>query len=187
MDLGAGGVERAGAVDDVGGVTQFFLEGKLSGDAAAGFRLAHVAGEESLELLFGSAEHNHESVEIFCESGFDEKRGFHESGIAKAGALPGVELEEHGLLNAGMENGIEASEFGGIGENDGGEFGTVDASRALGEIGAEFTNDVIVSGQAGFHELVREGVGVKDREAEFAKNGSDGAFAAGDAPGEAKF
>ena len=168
-------------------MAQFFLEGKLSGDAAAGLRFAHVAGEESLELLLGSAEDDHESVEIFCESGFDEKRGFHEGGITKAGASPGVELDKHGLLHAGMENGIEASEFGGIGENDGGEFGTVDASGALGEIGSEFTNDFIVSRLAGFHELVREGVGVKDREAEFAKNCSDSAFAAGDAPGEAKF
>ena len=183
MDLGASGVEGAGTVDGVGGVAQFFVDGELGGNAVTSFDFAHAARKKALELLRGSAEGNHESIEVFGEAGFDEERGFHEGGVAKARALPGVELEEHGLLDARMENGVEASEFGGIGEGDSGEFATVDPAGSVGEIGAEFAEDFVVSGLAGFHEPVRDGIGVEDREAEFAKHGGDDAFAAGDAAG----
>jgi hypothetical protein len=183
FDLGASGVEGAGAIDGVSGVAQFFVEGKLGGDAAAGFDFAHAASEEAFELLSRSAEGDHESIEIFGEAGFDEQSGFDEDGVAKAGALPRVELQEHGLLDARMENGVEASEFAGVGEDDGGKFGAVDAAGSVGDIGAEFAKDFVVSRLAGFHQTVRDGVGVEYGEAEFAKHGSDGTFAAGDAAG----
>ena len=181
--MGASVVEGAGAVDGVCGVAEFFVDGKLCGNAAAGFDFAHAAGEEAFQLLRWSAEGDHESIEIFGEAGFDEKSGFDEGGVAKAGTFPRVELKEHGLLDARMKNGIEASEFVGIGEGDSGEFGAVDAAGTVGDIGAEFAEDFIVSRLAGFHEAVRDGIGVEDREAEFAKHGGDGALAAGDAAG----
>ncbi len=187
LDLGASGIEGAGTVDGVGGVAKFFVEGKLGGDAVAGFEFAHAAGEEALELLLGSAEGNDESIEISCEAGFDEKGGFDEGGIAEPGSLPRVELKKHGLLDARMKNGVEASELVRIAEDDGGEFATINAAGALGEIGAEFAKDFVVSRLAALHQFVGDGIGVEDGEAEFAKHGGNGALAAGDAAGEAEF
>jgi len=181
--LGASGFEGAGAVDGVGGVAEFFVDGKLGGNAAAGLDLAHVAGQEAFELLIGSAEGDDESIEVFGEAGFDEESSFDEGGVANARTLPDVELEEHGLFDAGMENGVEASEFVGIGEGDGGEFAAVDSSERVGEIGAEFAEDFVVSRLVGLHQTVRDGIGVEDRKAEFAKHASNGALAAGDAAG----
>jgi hypothetical protein len=182
-DLGAGGVEGAGTVDGVSGVAEFFVQGKLSGDAAAGFEFAHAAGQEAFELLFGSAEGDDEAIKASGEAGFDQKCGFHKDDFAHAGSSPCVELEEHGLLDAGMENGVEANEFGGIGEDDSGEFGTIDATGRVGQVRAELAEDFVVCGLAGFHEFVREGIGVEDREVEFVKDGGDDALAAGDTTG----
>ena len=183
FDLSASVVERAGAVDGVGGVAEFFVDGKLGGNAAVSFDFAHAAGEEAFELLPGSAEGDHESIEVFCETGFDEESGFDEGGVAKAGTLPRVELKEHRLLDARMENGVEANEFVGIGEDDGGESAAVDAAGAVGDVGVEFAKNLFVSRLAGLHQTVRDGVGVEDREAKFTKHGGNGAFAAGDAAG----
>jgi hypothetical protein len=181
--LGASVIEGAGAVDGVGGVAEFFVNGKLGGNAAAGFDFAHAAGKEAFQLLRRSTECDDESIEVFGEAGFDEESGFDEGGVAKAGTFPGVELEEHGLLDAGMENGVEASEFVGISESDGGEFAAVDAAGPVGDVGAEFAKDFVVSSLAGFHEPVRDGIGIEDGEAEFAKHGGNGTLAAGDAAG----
>ena len=164
-------------------MAQFFVDRKLGGDAAAGFDFAHSASEEALELLSGSAESDDQPIEMLCETGFDEESGFDESGVAKSGALPGIELQEHGLLDAGMENGVEASESGGVGEDHRGEFGAVDAAGSVGDIGAEFAKDFVVSGLTGFHQTMRDGVGVENREAKFAKQGGDGTLAAGDTAG----
>ena len=183
FDLGPSVVEGARAVYGVSGVAQFFVDGKLGGDAAAGFDFAHAASEEAFELLGGSAEGDHESIEMFGETGFDEQSGFDEDGVAKAGALPRIELQEHGLLDARMENGVETSEFAGVGEYDGGELGAVDAAGSVGDIGPEFAKDFVVGWLAGFHQTVRDGVGVENREAQFSKHGGDGALAAGDAAG----
>ena len=123
--------------------------GKLGGDAAAGFDFAHAASEEAFELLGGSAVGDHESIEMFGETGFDEQSGFDEDGVAKGGALPRIELQEHGLLDARMENGVETSESAGVGEYDGGELGAVDAAGSVGDIGAEFAKDFVVGWLAG--------------------------------------
>jgi hypothetical protein len=120
---------------------------------------------------------------MFGEAGFDEESGFDEDCVAKAGALPGVELQKHGLLDARMQNGVETSEFAGVGKDDGGKFGAVDAAGSVGDVGAEFAKDFVVSRLAGFHQTVRDGVGVEYREAEFAKHGGNSALAAGDAAG----
>ncbi len=183
FDLGASVVEGARAVDGVSCVAEFFVDRKLGGDAAAGFDFAHAAGEEAFKLLGGGAEGDHESIEMFGETGFDEQSGFHEDGVAKAGALPRIELQEHGLLDARMKNGVETSELVGVGEDDGREFGAIDAAGSVGNVGAEFAKDFVVSRLAGFHQTVRNGVGVEYRKTEFAKHGGDGAFAAGDAAG----
>ena len=168
-------------------MAEFFLDGKLGGNAAVGLGLAHVAGKEAFELLFRGAEGDDKSIEVFGEAGFDEKSSLDEGGVANARTLPSVELEEHGLFDAGMENGVQASEFVGIGEGDGGEFAAVDAAGGVGEIGPEFAEDFVVSRLAGLDQTVRDGIGVEDREAEFAKYGGNGALAAGDATGYAEF
>ena len=132
MHLGAGGIEGVRAIDSVGGVAKFFFEGKLRGDAASGFDFAHATGAKAFELLLGRAEGHDESIQIFGESGFDEERGFHEGGIADPGALPLFELVENRLLDAGMKNGVEASEFGEIGERDRSELGAIDSAGGVG-------------------------------------------------------
>jgi hypothetical protein len=170
LNLGAGRVEGTGTVDGVRSMAKLFAEGELGGNAAAGFQFAHAAGEEAFELLLGSAASDHESIKIFDETGFHKECRLHEDGVADAGSLPGVELQEHGLRDGGMENGIEAQEFSGIGEDDGGEFRTIDAARRVGKICAELAEDFVVCGLAWFHEFVGDGVGVEDREAEFTKD-----------------
>ncbi len=92
VDLGASAVKGARAVDGVGGVAEFFVKRKLGSDAATGFEFTDAASKKSLELLLRCAEGDDEAIEIFRETGFEEERGFDESDIAKARALPGVEL-----------------------------------------------------------------------------------------------
>ncbi len=68
-------------------------------------------------------------------------------------------------------------------QSGGSEFGAVDAAGTVSEIGAKCAKNFVVSGLAGFHEFVGDGIGVENREAEFAKHGGNGAFAAGDTAG----
>ena len=82
--MGASRFEGAGAVDAVGGVADFFVDGKLGGKAAAGLELAHAAGKEAFELLIRGAEGDDKSIEVFGEAGFDEESSFDEGGVANA-------------------------------------------------------------------------------------------------------
>jgi hypothetical protein len=82
-----------------------------------------------------------------------------------------------------MKDCVEAGEFGGVGENYGREFCTIYTSVVVHDRWAEFANDVVVSGLAGFEKFVSEGIGVEYVEAEFSKHGGDCRFACGDASG----
>jgi hypothetical protein len=86
-------------------------------------------------------------------------------------------------FNAGVKNGVEASELAEVGENDGSELCAIDASVAVSDGRAEFAKDFVVSGLAGLDEFVREGIGVENCEAHFAQHGGDRGFAAGNAAG----
>jgi len=187
LNLGAGFVERAGAIDGVAGALEFLFHGKLYGYAAEGFRFAHAASAEAFELLFWCAPGDDEPVEPCGHTGFDEQCGFDKYGGVSATCLPVVELLENNLINAGMKNGVEVRELRGIGEDNGSKFAAIDPARCVDEIGAEGSHDFAVSGLAGFHEFVRYGIGVEHGEAEFAENRRDNTFAAGDAAGEAEF
>lgn len=72
FDLGASFFECAGTVDRVGGVLEFFPNGKLGSDAAAGFAFAHAAGAQAFELLFRRAPRDNEAIEPCSHAGFDE-------------------------------------------------------------------------------------------------------------------
>lgn len=187
LDLGAGLFERAGAVDGVRGVLEFFFNGKLNGDAAAGLGFAHASGAQAFELLLGRAPGNDEAVEPWGHACFDKQSGFDEGGMMSTTFLAVLELIENDLVDAWVKDGIEACQFGWIGEDDCSEFVTVDLAGRVGKVGAECFEDFIVGGLAGFHEFVREGIGVKNGEAKFAENGGDHAFAAGNTTGEAEF
>jgi hypothetical protein len=182
----AGFVEGAGAVDLIGGESEFLLDGELGGDAAAGFGFGEAASEESVELLLRLAPGDDKTVEIFVNAGFDEEGGFNEGGIAHALALPIVELTQDDFGDAGMDDGVEAVEAGAIVENDGAEFCAVNAAIRGEDGGPKFAKDFVVGGPAGFDEFVGEGVGIENGKAEFAEHGGNGAFAAGDASGKAK-
>src|SRR5579885_2161855 len=131
FDLPAGEVERAGAVDFLRCMPKFLLEGKLRGDAAKSVFAAHAPLFEALELLLGTAPDNHEAVELLVISGFDQQSGFHENGFADAFALPFVHFAMESLLDAGMNDGVETSEFGGIRKHHGGKLAPVDAARSI--------------------------------------------------------
>jgi hypothetical protein len=185
-NLTAGFFERAGAVDFLGGMAQLFLDRELGSDAAAGFVFTEAACEESFELLFRFAPGYNDAIEFFVNTGFDEERGFDESGIADSGAVPQFKLAENDFGDTRVDDGVETVEFCAVGEDDGAELRAVDSSAGAGDGRAEFAEDFVVCGLSRLDELVREGVRVQNGEAEFAEHGSDGAFAAGDAAGEAK-
>src|SRR5713226_3482949 len=115
-DLRAGVFQGAGAVDIFGGVAEFFGDGELGGDAAAGVFVAEAAGAETLELLLGPTPGDYETVQIFVIAGFDEERGFDESGIAGAIARPFGKLLVDDGLDARMNDGVEASKFCRVGK-----------------------------------------------------------------------
>src|SRR5260370_22034806 len=71
LDLAASSFERAGAIDFLGGQAKFFLDGKLRGDAAAGFRFAKPSRQQPLELLLGTAPRDHHAIKIFVNGRFD--------------------------------------------------------------------------------------------------------------------
>ncbi len=150
----AGFVEGAGAVDLIGGESEFLLDGELGGDAAAGFGFGEAASEESVELLLRLAPGDDKAVEIFMNAGFDEEGGFNEGGIAHALALPIVELTQDDFGDARMDDGVEAGEAGAIVENDGAEFCAVNAAIRGEDGGPKFAEDFVVGGLAGFDEFV---------------------------------
>jgi hypothetical protein len=92
FDLASGFFEGAGAVNFFSSVAEFFFDGKLRGNAAAGLGFAEAAREEPLELLLGLAPGDDEAVQPFINTGFDEESGFDECGVADPVALPFVEL-----------------------------------------------------------------------------------------------
>jgi hypothetical protein len=179
-------LERAGAVDSLGGETQLFRDGKLGGDAAASFGFAKATGNEALELLFRLAPGNDQTIEFLVNAGFDQKSGLHKSGVACAGPLPFGELTEDDFGDARMDDGVETVEPGAIVENDGAEFRAVNTT-AWSEHGLpEFLEDLVVGRIARLDEPMSQGIGVEDGEAHFAQHGGDCAFATGDSTGEAE-
>ncbi len=140
----------------------------------------------TLELLLRLAPGNHQAIQFFVNTGFDQKGGFHQGGVAHAAPLPFLELTEDDLGDARMDDGVEAVELGAIVENDGAEFCAVNTAIGGEHPLAEFVEDLVVCRLAWFDELVSQGVGVEDGETHFAEHGGDGAFAAGDAAGEAE-
>jgi hypothetical protein len=182
----AGFVEGTGAVDLIGGESEFLLDGELGGDAAAGFGFREAAGEEAVELLLRLAPGDDKTIQILVNAGFDEEGGFNKGSIAHALALPIVELTQDDFGDAGMDDGVEAVEAGAIVENDDAEFCAVNAAIRGEDGGTKFAEDFVVGGLAGFDEFVGEGVGIENGEAEFAEHGGYSAFAAGDASGKAE-
>src|SRR5258708_38314328 len=88
LDLAAGFFERAGTIDFFSGQAKFFLDGKLRGDAAAGFDFVEPAREEPLDLLLGPAPGDYQAVQLFVNAGFNQQGGFHEHRIADSAAPP---------------------------------------------------------------------------------------------------
>jgi hypothetical protein len=86
-----------------------------------------------------------------------------------------------------MKDGIELRELRGIGKNDSGQLVAIDAPGRVGEVGAERLKNFAVCGLPGLHELVGDGISVEDREAKFAENCGDNAFATGYSAGEPEF
>ena len=104
LDVDAGFIERAGAIDGVGGALEFFFERKLGGDAVAGFGFAHAAGVEAFELLFRPAPGHNQTVELCGHAGFDEQGCFDEGRGVSATLLPVFELAKNDLVNARMKD-----------------------------------------------------------------------------------
>ena len=186
FDLAARVFKRAGAIDFFRGVTQFFFDGKLGGDAAAGLRFAEASREQALELLLGLAPGNDQSIEFFVHARFDKEGGLHKRGIPVAVPLPVVELPEDGLGHARVHNGIETIELAAIGKDECSQFGAVNTAAAVGDQRPEFAEHFTVGGLARLSQLVRQRVGIENGEAHLAEHGRDGALAAGDPAGESE-
>jgi len=186
FDLAASLLERAGAVDFLGGKKKFFFDGKLGGDAAAGFGFAEATRHEALELLFGLAPDDHKAIQFLVNAGFDQEGGFHKGGIARAAALPVLELTEDDFGDARMDDDVEALESGAIGKDNGAELCTINAAIGGEHRLSEFLEGLVVGRLARLDEPVSQGVGVEDGEAHFAQHGSDSTLTAGNAPGESE-
>src|SRR5712691_739952 len=185
-NLSAGFFERARAVDFLGGVTQFFLDGKLGRDAAAGLRFGKAARNQAFQLLLGLAPRDDEAIELLVQAGFDEQRGFDERGVADSVPLPFVELPEDDVGDARVHDGVQAVELGPVGKNNVRELDPVDAPARIGDGRSELAQDLIVCGLAPFDQSVGQRIGVEDGEAHFAEHGGDGALSAGNSARESE-
>jgi len=117
--------ESAGAVDFLRRQAQLFFHRHLRGDTAACFVFTESARAESLELLLRRAPYNHDAVEMFVDTRFDEQRGFDKRGVARAVALPFIELAEDQFRDARMHDGVEPIKLRAILENQRGQLGAV--------------------------------------------------------------
>src|SRR5260370_2763985 len=186
FDLTAGCFERAGTVNFLGGITQFFVHGKLHGYAAARFVFTESASAEAFELLLWFAPSDNEAVELLVYAGLDDQRRFDEGSVANAVALPFLELTKQRSFDTRVDNGVEAIELGAIREDNCGELVALDAAICADDGRTKFAGNFVVGGLAGLDQFVRKGIGVEDGEAQLTEQRSNGALAAGDAAGEAK-
>ena len=178
---------RAGTIDGVSRVAEFFLGIELRGEAAFCFGFRQATGDEARELLFRRAAGDHQAVKLLVKARFDEQSGFHENNIAISGTLPFAEFSQHGFFDTRVQDGVEFFELTTIGEDETGQLAAMDAAAIWRQRGAEFLQNFPVGGLAGFHKLVTHGVGIENREAQFAQNRGYGAFAGGDSAGESEF
>src|SRR2546422_987821 len=109
-NLPAGFFERARTVDFLAGVTQFFLDGKLGRDAAAGLRFGKAARNQAFQLLLGLAPRDDEAIEFLVQARFDKQRSFDERGVADSVPLPFVELPEDDVGDARVHDGVRSEE-----------------------------------------------------------------------------
>jgi hypothetical protein len=174
--------ERAGTIDFFGGIAEFVSDGELCGHAAASIAFAEATSAEAIELLLWSAPGDHETVQVFEIAGFDQQSSFDECSITSAISGPFGQLLGDGRLHAGVKDGIEARELGGISKDDSRKLGTIYALIRIENGWAEFAHCLGVSGLTWLEEAVREGIGVENVEALFAQHRGDGSFASGYAP-----
>ncbi len=123
---------------------------------------------------------------MLMNAGLNEQRGFDKRGVARAIALPFVELAKDNFCDARVDDGIEPVELGAIGENQRRELGAVHAALTIGNRRAEFAEDFLVGRLAGLDQFVSERVGVKNRKTQFAEHRCNGALAAGDSTGQSE-
>ncbi len=180
-------LHRAGSVDFIGRVFEFFFIGKLQRDTMTRFLFAKAACPEPFDLIFGRAVNDDQAVEPFVHSRFDQKSGFDKNWLGNALRMPFFKLHVHGGFDARMQNGIEFRKLGAIAKNDGAKSFAIDGIAIAKNSTAELVNDVVVRGPARFNELVAEQVRVENVKAEFAQLIGDPTFSAGDSSGEAKF
>src|SRR5260370_11399113 len=147
-NLPAGFFQRPRTVDFLSGVMQFFLDGKLGRDAAAGLRFGKAARNQAFELLFGLAPSHDEAIEFLVQAGFDKQRSFDERGVTDSVPLPFVELAEDDVGDARVHDGVQAVELDPVGKNNVRELGPVDAAARIGGGRSEFAQDLFVRGVA---------------------------------------
>lgn len=186
FDLLASLFEGPGTVDLLRGMTQLLFHRHLRGDTAARFLFAEAARKEAFELLLRAAPGDDKAVKMFVHAGLDEQGGFDERGVARAVALPFVELAGNHFTDPRVNNGVETLEFGAILEHNRSKLGTVYPALIVGDGRAKFVKDLLVGWLAGLDKFVSQRIGVKNRKPEFAQDLSDNAFAAGNSAGQSK-
>ena len=136
-------------------------------------------------MLFRTTPCDDQAIQFWKITSFDEEGSLDECRVASAVAGPIIELLLNGFFDAGMNDGVEASQLLLVSKDYGGELGAIDAAAKTENFGSELAQDVIISRLARLKKRVREGIGVENGEAHFAEHGGDGAFAAGDSAGQA--
>src|SRR6266852_568284 len=177
--------QRARAVNLVVGHAAFLIELHLRADSAEGLLPRHPAGQQALHLLLRLTPGDHQAVETLVVAGFDQQRRLHDHHRARLSARQLGELAIQGVHDAGMDDAVQAFEPGGVGEDDRGELGAVNAAVGGAHLATKLFEDLVVSGLAGLNQAARERVGIEYAAAELAHHCGHGALAAGNPSGEA--
>ena len=179
-------VERAAVVDDDVGAGALFGERHLGGDAGAGFGLRPaVARHEALQLNVLGDGRNPDFVGKAIPSRLKKKRYIEYRNFCML-----LFKSRETALRLGEEDGmgsaVEPLALGRVTKDNRPDGAAVKrAARLLQDAFAPMRDVKIPERLFRLHELMRHGVSVKDFRAEGFEDGGNGAFAAGDATGEA--
>ena len=192
LHLLPGGSERSGVIDYKIGSFDFFFVGNLRRHAASYFGAGSVfrnsqAAGETQNALFGMASHDDETVETAGRARFQDECGFDDGEgvrIALADLFhPLIFLCDHG----GMDNLVEFLDPRCRAERGFSQPRPVDASVGIQDFAAEVADNFLIDRAPGFHQPVRDGIGLNQVCAEFDKHPADHGFAARDTASEAEF
>src|SRR2546429_3071289 len=92
---------------------------------------------------------------MFVQAGLDDERRFNERGVTRPLASPFVKLAGYRVGDARVDNGVQASEFRAVREDESSKLDAVHAGLTVGDRWAKFAKDLFVGRLTGLNEFVR--------------------------------